>query len=154
MKDKTRFCSILVTGVIGALLIALLPALAQAAPSALPPRPTPVSTPTPIPTQPAPPIAPVGGTITLYASPVRPEMWTIIQWQDAWGDWHDVEGWQGTFNEESQVIWWVAPADLDTGPFRWTICESKGGDLLAFSESFYLPASAGRSVRVEVTLGG
>lgn len=95
---------------------------------------------------------PAGGAITLYAHPVQPELWTVVQWQDAQGGWHDVEGWQGPFNQENQVVWWVAPAGLGKGPFRWTVYQSQGGQLLAISDSFYLPDSADTAVRIELPL--
>jgi hypothetical protein len=82
------------------------------------------------------------------------------------GDWHDVEGWQGTFDDfvhdsssndgggmcEGKKTWWVARADLGTGPFRWVIYQMPGGKLLASSKPFYLPNAIDETVRVEVSL--
>lgn len=100
----------------------------------LPPRP-PTATPVP----------PTGGLIVLRVeatSPVPEGLWTVVQWQDANGDWHDVEGWQGNFNEKLEVVWWVAPEDLDKGPFHWVIYETQGSEAtMAISDSFYLPRS-------------
>jgi hypothetical protein len=92
-----------------------------------------------------------GGLIELHVQPARTGLWTLIQWQDAQGQWHDVDGWQGTVDGTSQ-IWWVAPRDLGKGPFRWQIYQSRGGPLLATSEAFSLPRRTGETVRVDVTL--
>ena len=95
-----------------------------------------------------------GATITLYLQDATQEMWTSMQWQDAWGDWHDVDGWRGHFNPHSQVMWWVGSENLGTGPYRWLAYESEDGKLLAESEPFDLPARPGGSLRVEITLEG
>jgi hypothetical protein len=85
-----------------------------------------------------------------------PELWTAVQWQDAGGRWHDVEGWRGTLDEVAdgvgKKVWWVAEKDFGTGPFRWTVRPGYGGDLLAASVSFQLPRAAGETIRVEVLL--
>lgn len=119
----------------------------------LPPRPTVVPTAT---TQPAvvPDSAFVGGTIRLsLADETMPTagLWTAIQWQDANDGWHTVEGWQGAFDPLGVVIWWVAPRDLGTGPFRWQLFTAEDGDLLANSDPFTLPASTAQMVLVEVS---
>jgi hypothetical protein len=101
---------------------------------------------------PLPASPPAGGAITLRAYPVEPGSWTVVQWQDAQGGWHDVEGWQGTFDRENQVAWWVAPDDMGKGPFRWAVYPSRGGQLLATSDSFYLPDSVDKGVGVEIPL--
>jgi hypothetical protein len=89
----------------------------------------------------------------LHVRPAQAGLWTIVQWQDSAGDWHDIEGWSGTLDEGSKRVWWVAPAAFGTGPFRWTVYQSPGGDkLLATSDSFYLPDAAGNKVRVAMTL--
>jgi len=84
----------------------------------------------------------------------------VVEWQDADGMWHAVAGWQGTLDrvavEDGAVTgyktWWVGAEDLGTGPFRWLIYRGKGGERLATSEPFYLPASARRVVQVDVGL--
>lgn len=135
------------------LMVAWGASLAQAAPPALPPRPTPV-TPTPI-SMPA-STSPGWAVIELHVQAARPELWTVVQWQDALGGWHDVEGWRGTLDEISngmgQKKWWVARADFDTGPFRWVIYQGPGGRLLAASEAFRLPRYENMTVVVEVSL--
>jgi len=71
------------------------------------------------------------------------------------GDWHDVEGWQGTLDEVNdgvgKKVWWVVKSDLGKGPFRWMIYQGQGGRPLAQSEPFYLPRSADESVNIEVS---
>jgi hypothetical protein len=69
------------------------------------------------------------------------------------GGWHDIEGWQGTLDEGDQKKWWLAPNLFGKGPFRWLVYQSTERDeLLATSESFYLPDFAGKKVWVEVSL--
>jgi hypothetical protein len=160
----------LVVGAIGALLAGMwlssLIWVAAAPPPPLPPVPTATFTPIPRPT--APPIT--GSFIELHAQfpqawPWREahwqELWTIVQWQDGQGAWHNVEGWQGTLDsvvvkEDGGVIgyktWWVAEDDLGKGPFRWVIYNGRGGAALATSKSFYLPGALGEIVNIHVTL--
>lgn len=107
----------------------------------LPPRATPPATPTPLPEQGA---GLVGATIELRpTSPLPGASWSVVQWQDAQGGWHDVEGWRGTL-EHNRQRWWVAPKDFNTGPFRWQLYGSRGGTLLASSAPFNLPATHGQ----------
>ena len=161
-KHKPTVCSALIVSIVCTLLVvALLPSLTQAAPPALPPRP-PNLPPRPTP-QPAPSSLTFesesesesesdgGGHIELYVQPTQAGLWTIVQWQDNAGGWHDIEGWQGTLDEGHKKVWWVAPAESGKGPFRWAVYQSPKGKLLAQSESFYLP-SAGQTMRVEVPL--
>lgn len=155
----------------------LLPAQAKTAVGDLPPRftdtPTPTATPqptsTPYPT-PRPRLS--GGQIDLHVQfpPTWPwdsvhwqDVWTVVQWQDTWGNWHDVEGWQGTLDKvvstESgndgdvvgQKTWWVAESDLGKGPFRWTVYQSEGGQLIGASEPFQLPDFNGGVTAVTVS---
>ena len=126
-----------------------LPALTLAAPLAtpvLPPRPTPRSTPT---TQASPP----GAYIALQVLSAPTGLWTRVQWQDGWGDWHDVEGWQGTLDTADEKVWWVAPKDFGGGPYRWAIYASRDGPSLGASDPFYLPEAAGLRVRVSISAG-
>jgi hypothetical protein len=145
------------------LVIAPLPAWVQAASSDLPPRP-PTATPVP-PEKPgngAKASEHAGAWIELHfqlpahSPPLHgPELWTVVQWQDTDGGWHDVEGWQGTMDDLAigvgNKVWWVAENDLGTGPFRWIVRRRYGGDLLAGSESFHLPGTAGETMQVEVS---
>jgi len=144
--------------VIGMLLLMVsLPALSLAAPSALPTRPTrsPTVTPTATPWAPAPFKPQVGAYIELHvhSAQVPAQVWTIVQWQDYFGAWHNVDGWQGTLDVGNQKLWWVADKDLGTGPFRWVVYQGQAGPSLAVSEPFHLPDLSGRKVQVDVTLG-
>jgi len=97
-----------------------------------------------------PSLSPDGGHIELCVRPAQAGLWTIVQWQDDLGDWHDIEGWQGTL-DGGKKVWWVAPADSGKGPFRWVVYQGQRGKLLARSESFYLPY-VGQTVRIDVSL--
>jgi hypothetical protein len=145
--------TLITSGVCALLIVVWGVSLTQAAPSALPPRPTPV-TPTPVPA----PVftSPGWAVIELHVQPTQAERWTVVQWQDVRGGWHDVEGWRGTLDEVSNGVgmkkWWVARPDFDTGPFRWVIYQNQGGKLLAVSEAFRLPRYENTVVVVEVSL--
>ncbi len=139
----------IIVGAICGLLLILSLLTTSATVQALPPRPTPVLTPTPT----AVPLhdARQGGVLELHVQPAQANVWTIIQWQAANGQWYDVNGWQGTLNDTTQS-WWVAPADLGKGPFRWLVYQSRGGKLLGESKSFSLPGSNRETVHVEVSI--
>jgi len=148
-------------GVFALLLATWLILPAQAVRADLPPRPTP---------RPTVPPEPAWETLLVSVAAIElrvrfgqegqarhwQEMWTVVEWQDAFGDWHEVEGWRGTFDEfvdgEGRKVWWVYRRDLGTGPFRWAVYMSPAGELLAHSESFHLPGAAGQRVEVSVTL--
>ena len=147
------------------LLIATwLPSIVQAAPpAALPPLP-------PLPQSSGRRSQPAGCYIRLRVQfpPAWPwaqvhwqELWTAVQWQDAGGRWHVVEGWQGGLDgvrlgdgdpPTGEKTWWVAADDMDAGPFRWVVYRARGGRLLATSETFYLPRSIGATTTVVVSL--
>jgi hypothetical protein len=125
---------------------------------ALPPRPTSIPTPTSPPAAlPASRSSLEGGQIVLrIQGGVQPSLWTVVQWQDGLGAWHDVEGWCGTLdkvaNGEGKKTWWVERADLGHGPFRWLVYERPAGRLLTYSASFNLPQAPGQTTFVELTL--
>jgi hypothetical protein len=149
------------TAAVLTLAIATLLLLPAQTAQSLPPRPA-------LPTKP--PSKATGSTIELHAQfpstwPWNEtdwqELWTIVQWQDNGGNWHNVEGWQGTFDRVKvdkdeavmgQKTWWVGASDLGKGPFRWQVYRSKGGSLVATSTPFNLPDAAGLVVTVEVAL--
>jgi len=86
------------------------------------------------------------------------ELETLVQWQDGLGGWHDIEGWRTELFDEirgnvGRKTWWVSKEHFGTGPFRWVIYRQGSGELLATSESFYMPASAGGVTRTVVSLG-
>ena len=134
--------------VCGALFFGLGLSSVQAASPSLPPRPTmPAATPTPVSVS-----APIsGGTITLRVDSPPASLWTTVEWQDAAGLWHLVEGWQGTLDANNSKVWWVGSSDLGRGPFRWALYEKRGGKLWATSESFNLPKANRQNVEVHVT---
>ena len=116
---------------------------------ALPPRPTPQPQSTARPTV----ARSTGGYIELTVSTdasAPADLRTVVQWQDVSGAWHDVEGWQGAFDEGNKKTWWVAKADFGKGPFRWAV--TQGCAMLASSETFYLPTVTGQVVDVSVSL--
>lgn len=124
------------------LAVALLLSPTQAALAQRPPRwPTPTPKPSKLP----------NGAIELTVESAPAGLWTVVQWQDALGGWHDVEGWQGTLDDGDSKRWWVATGDYGKGPFRWVLYQGLGGDLLGTSESFYLPTAHGQIVTVEVS---
>jgi hypothetical protein len=97
-----------------------------------------------------------------WASAHWQDLWTVVQWQDARGGWHTVEGWQGELDgvaiDDAGVVsghktWWVAEKDFGTGPFRWVITRGKGSAPLAASGPFNLPGANRASVTVAVSLG-
>lgn len=154
---KTVILLLLMSGI-----IMLLVAAAPATSNDLPPRPTAEPTPTPIPEPtptPAPPVTPdnVGATILLQVADGSRHMWTVVQWQDALGGWHDVVGWRGHLDDgrwfDMEVkMWWVAPADFGTGSFRWQVYSRADGLLLATSEPFMLPTHVNQVVLVPVDI--
>jgi hypothetical protein len=111
--------------------------------------------------------APSGGLIELRVQFPRDgidfqwqELWTIVQWQDEFGHWHNVEGWQGSLDkvtEKNEMIvgrktWWLASDLFGKGPFRWMVYRVQKGKLVGESESFYLGECPGKTVIVETTL--
>lgn len=109
---------------------------------ALPPRPEPKETKTHI----------KGGFIQLTVDGATSEVWTAVQWQGNEGDWHLVDGWQGSSNAENEVKWYVAKDDLGGGPFRWLIYDAPDGNLLVTSDPFDLPEQAGETIEVGMAL--
>jgi hypothetical protein len=93
----------------------------------------------------------VGAYIELHGDVLPPEVWTVVQWQDAAGNWHDVEGWRGTTDQVNYRRWWVHPKDFGTGPFRWVMTDGLNGASLATSDSFNLPAAPNNTTFVALT---
>jgi hypothetical protein len=118
--------------------------------TAAPPPPRPTLTPTPYAAR------SVGSYIELRVPTDNINLWTVVQWQDTQGNWHDVETWRGILDEinnyKGDKRWWLYPRDYGTGPFRWAIYDQPNGHLLATSRSFNLPAAANQHEIVEVTL--
>jgi hypothetical protein len=85
------------------------------------------------------------------------QLWTVVQWQDGEGVWHDVEGWRGTLDEVAggvgRKVWWVAGPHLGKGPFRWVVYRDQAQVApLTRSAPFHLPDVADRSVVTAVWL--
>jgi hypothetical protein len=91
---------------------------------------------------------PLVGAVRLSAPEAPVTAWTVVQWGDALGGWHDVEGWRGELDSGQQKVWWVLGKDFGTGPFRWVVLERPGGRVWAISPAFSLPAGAGQWVIV------
>ncbi|MEA3308676.1 MAG: hypothetical protein U9Q70_04085 [Chloroflexota bacterium] len=75
-----------------------------------------------------------------------------MQWLDALGDWHDVQGWRGRLDEYDRKLWVVEKKDFGTGPFRWALYADPGSELLTTSESFSLPAGRDQSANSLVVI--
>ncbi|MEZ4868528.1 MAG: hypothetical protein R3C14_44775 [Caldilineaceae bacterium] len=97
------------------------------------------------------PSRPQVAPLVLNTSPAQSGLWSVVQWQDAQGDWQDVESWRG-WVANGKTIWWVEEKDFGKGPFRWAIFQTEGGKLLAVSEPFYLPTEVRRTMTIAVSL--
>jgi RimJ/RimL family protein N-acetyltransferase len=95
---------------------------------------------------------PVGAHIELQVSAAPPDAWTVVQWRDDQGHWHDVEGWRGELDTVDRKVWWVAQREFRSGPFRWVLYASRGGSPLGSSHAFYLPKAPNQTVSVAVSL--
>lgn len=162
------FWGLCLSGLLLFLLLAGVGRSAEAAAPALvnptPGRPTAIPTPTPAPslctpTLPAAPASLRGAAIWLRVRPADPasqgqDLWTVVQWQDALGEWHDVEGWRGVVddlvNGEGRKVWWLPSSLFGKGPFRWLVYVRPGGAFVGQSAPFYLPHNIDDILRVEV----
>lgn len=124
MNESRKLLTVILTCVL------IFMSLALPVNATLPPRPdvTPIAEDSP------------SGTIILEVSPLRTGLWSVVQWQDAGGGWHDVEGWRGAV-ENGRTIWWVEKPHWGTGPFRWVVSEGVNGAIVGTSTSFHLPQS-------------
>jgi hypothetical protein len=129
------------------LLFALLPMNVQAD---WPPRPE--VTPLPPPkVKSAEQIRPSVATLILEVQPAKSSLWSVVQWQDASKNWHDVDAWRGAI-VNGRTIWWVEQKDWATGPFRWVIYNQDSNRLLVTSQSFMLPDQARKSLVIPIHL--
>src|SRR5574341_2058391 len=129
-----------------ALVAAWAAPMAQAAPLAVPPRPEPADIRS----------ASTGANIQLQVATNQLSLWTVVQWRDALGDWHDVEGWRGTLDSiedgTGYKTWWVYADDFDKGPFRWVVYAAPNWKKLAASAHFKLPHKVNVPRVVKVSL--
>lgn len=85
-------------------------------------------------------------------------LWTVVQWLDGVGNWHDVDGWEGVpagaSSNGAHIAWKVDDSLFGKGPFRWVVEQGSGGAITGASAAFYLPHDPGEIVPVMVTLDG
>ena len=143
------------------IIIGLMPATSRAD-TPLPPRPGADLPPRPDVPPPAPPAVfetagqdkpgpPPGAHIELSGLPRIGAYWTMVQWQDRQGNWHNVDGWQGTPDNGGKK-WWVAAKDFGTGPFRWVVFGGQNGPEMGHSDNFLLPPFARQTVQVSINI--
>jgi len=139
---KAKILSFFSTLLLGVVFIQMPAFDAQSGVAELPPRPQPTAVPQ---------NSLQGGYIVLSLSAVEAgEVWTMVQWQDGWGDWHTVDGWQGTLDADGMKTWFVGPEHLGSGPFRWLVLQED--ELAGMSDPFFLPGEINQVVNVAVTL--
>ena len=90
-----------------------------------------------------------GASIELAGTGATQDLWSVVQWQGVNNEWHDVDGWRGTFDPDNVVKWWVGYEDLGRGPFRWVVYQ--GETALFISDPFQLPANNGEITRITFT---
>ncbi len=91
--------------------------------------------------------------IELFATSAPAGAWSVVQWQDPQGGWHDVEGWRSVLGSGGYQRWTVEAKDFGTGPFRWQVRQSgPEGTVLGVSEPFNLPAGANQVGQVQISL--
>ncbi|MFP4343445.1 MAG: hypothetical protein ACLFU8_02020 [Anaerolineales bacterium] len=140
-------------GVLVGLMLLASYSLVVAAPT-LPPRPDPTATAI---------VVPGGGDaepgsivlqVAVPADESRPpaDLWSEVEWVDAQGDWHVVEGWRAPLERGYRRSWGVLPRDFGKGPFRWALYEGSEGELLDVSAPFHLPGSRSESVGSVIAL--
>ncbi len=126
------------------------------------PPPPPPPPPTPLPDTPSAGSSGGSGRAQSAAVPVTsgageiavtttPGSYTVVQWQDGAGNWHDVPGWRA-HAPSGTVIWTVEAKDFGAGPFRWVSYTGAGGSVLGVSQTFMLPG-AGKRVQASVSGG-
>jgi len=94
---------------------------------------------------------PTGGWIKLSVSGAPGGVWTVVQWQDNWGQWHQVDGWQHGLDANGQWVWWAGNSSLSNrGLLRWVVYQWYGGPVWATSLVFKLPSAPGRWVWVNI----
>lgn len=89
--------------------------------------------------------------IRLAAPGAPATAWTVMQWQDALGGWHDVEGWRGEFDADGYKTWRFPEQHFGTGPFRWQVFAKRDGALWAVSAPFDLPDGRDQTLAITAT---
>lgn len=74
-----------------------------------------------------------------------------VQWQDSFGLWHDVLGWQGSLSAPGSADvgyqqWTIGPELQGRGPFRWVLYNALGDTVLGATPGFMLPDRNGVNV--------
>jgi len=83
--------------------------------------------------------------------------WITVEWQDGFGNWQPVMGWQGmadTVDTAGTLTkqFGVYQRNYGQGPFRWAVYNSAlGGTLLAVSPSFNLPTTNGQVMTMDLS---
>lgn len=90
--------------------------------------------------------------IELHGVPIG--AYTVVQWYDSYGVWHDVEGWRTKATSDS-VKWSVEEKDFTHGPFRWLVYYNDG-TIIGESSAFMLPHREHdvKSLDLQITRGG
>ena len=87
----------------------------------------------------------------------REGLWTMVQWQDGLGEWHDVHGWRAKLDEvsgdEGKKLWYLSEDRFGKGPFSWVVYPAPDDEFIARSAPFYMPGNTGQTRRVKVSLG-
>lgn len=87
----------------------------------------------------------------------REGLWTMVQWQDGLGEWHDVHGWRAKLDQvqgdEGEKVWYLAEDRFGEGPFSWAIYPDPEGEFIAQSAPFYMPKNTGETRQVKVSVG-
>ena len=87
------------------------------------------------------------------------DLWLKVQWLDENNVWQDVTGWQGQLDAiQQKEDWvgmkefWLADAQLGSGPYRWQVYAVHDGRLLITSDQFYLPSKSGDLMTLDTML--
>ncbi len=96
--------------------------------------------------------SPLLSYIELFASSAPAGAWSVVQWQDPQGDWHDVAGWRGELGSGGYQRWTVEAKDFGTGLFRWQVRQSgPDGSALSTTKPFTLPAGANETLQLHTS---
>ena len=90
-------------------------------------------------------------TLLLTVPISETQLFSVVQWQDVTGRWHDVNGWRGTISG-GRTSWWVEEKDWGASLFRWVVYQQKADTeiIIAISEPFVLPTYQGEVKQIKV----